>query len=32
MDVDPSSPLWYLFLLLLGIATGALIAWMRREE
>jgi hypothetical protein len=31
MDLSPSSPLWYLGLLLLGIATGALIAWWRRE-
>jgi hypothetical protein len=31
MEFSPTSPVWYLFLLLLGVATGALIAWVRRD-
>jgi len=27
-----NSVVWYLLLLLLGIATGAVIAWFRRED
>ncbi len=30
MDFALGTPLWYILLLALGLATGALIAWYRR--
>jgi len=31
MDGATDSPLWYLLMLLLGLAVGAAIAWFRRN-
>jgi len=30
--MDKPSPLWFLLLLVLGLATGALIAYFRRDD
>jgi prolipoprotein diacylglyceryltransferase len=30
--MDVGSPLWYGLILLVGLVTGALIAWFRRER
>lgn len=30
--MDVTSPSWFLLVLLIGIATGFLIAWMRRTR
>jgi hypothetical protein len=30
MDLDVGSPAWYVLMLLLGLAVGLAIAWVRR--
>lgn len=30
MNIEVGSPVWYLLILLAGLATGMLIAWIRR--
>lgn len=32
MEFAPGTVLWYVVLLALGVATGALIAWLRRDS
>lgn len=32
MDLEVGSPLWYVLVLLAGLFTGAVIAWIRRTR